>query len=252
MLIAAYLLNRTPSPLLNGCTPYEILFQPPNFNDLKVFGCLCYDNVMPKSTDKFTPYSLKGVFVGYPFAKIGFKVLDLQTRQIVIARDVAFFETIFPFANIETPPLSKLFPDSLDYDPLYTEITPDIGPAVMPNESNTSCSDSTITPSMLSNSHDSTRPSCARKLPSRFTDYTGIPTHLCNSIQLQNCSTNSGTSLHSYAAALPFDPTDMSFVASTIKISEPSTYKQAIKSPVWCESMNVELVALEANGTWSV
>lgn len=124
LLTAAYLLNRTPSPLLNGCTPYEILFkQPPDFNDLKVFGCLCYATVMPKPTDKFAPRSLKGVFVGYPFAKKGFKVLDLQTRQIVIARDVAFFETIFPFANIETPPLSKLFPDSLDCDPLYIDNT---------------------------------------------------------------------------------------------------------------------------------
>lgn len=40
---AAYLINRTPTPLLQGKSPYEILHgQVPMYNDLKVFGCLCF------------------------------------------------------------------------------------------------------------------------------------------------------------------------------------------------------------------
>ena len=42
-LAVAYLINRTPTPILNGKTPYEILFNAqPLYDHIKVFGCLYY------------------------------------------------------------------------------------------------------------------------------------------------------------------------------------------------------------------
>lgn len=56
ILTAAYLLNRTPSLLLNRLTPYEILFHTsPDFTLLRTFGCLCYATILPQSHDKFAP-----------------------------------------------------------------------------------------------------------------------------------------------------------------------------------------------------
>ena len=43
MLIAAYLINRTPYMLLKVGTPYELLYgQTPSYKNIQVFRCLAY------------------------------------------------------------------------------------------------------------------------------------------------------------------------------------------------------------------
>ena len=67
VLTAAYLINRTPTPILDGKTPYEILFgEKPNYEHLRVFGSLCYAHKKSRSNDKFDARSRCCVFVGYP------------------------------------------------------------------------------------------------------------------------------------------------------------------------------------------
>ena len=45
ILAASYLINRTPSVLLNGKSPYEILFgQKPSYQSVRIFECLCYSH----------------------------------------------------------------------------------------------------------------------------------------------------------------------------------------------------------------
>lgn len=56
-------------------TPYEILFgKEPNFDEMRVFGCLWFANNQKAKGDKFAPRSRKCVFVGYPHGKKGWKV----------------------------------------------------------------------------------------------------------------------------------------------------------------------------------
>lgn len=54
ILTATHLINRTPTPLLKGKCPYEVLYDtPPSYDHIHVLGCLCYATVLPKPSDKF-------------------------------------------------------------------------------------------------------------------------------------------------------------------------------------------------------
>ncbi|KAL9447401.1 hypothetical protein AB3S75_014963 [Citrus x aurantiifolia] len=78
ILSAAYIINRTPTPLLDGKTPYELLYgKPPPYAHFRSFGCLCYARYVPRDKNKFNPRSRRCVFVGYPHGKKGWRVFDL-------------------------------------------------------------------------------------------------------------------------------------------------------------------------------
>ena len=82
ILTAAYLKNRTPTPLLAGKTPYELLYQrPPPLAHLRVFGSLCYAHNKNHRGDKFAARSVKGVFIGYPHGQKGWRVLNRDTGK---------------------------------------------------------------------------------------------------------------------------------------------------------------------------
>ena len=98
VLTAAYLINRTPTPIFQNTTPYNMLFkESPSYAHIKVFGCLCYAHYNQKPKDKFDSRSRQCIFVGYPCAKKGWKVYDIATGEIFISRDVIFHKDKFSF-----------------------------------------------------------------------------------------------------------------------------------------------------------
>ena len=112
VLAAAHVINRTPSSLLHGKTPYECMHgKPPRYEDIKVFGCLCFAHKASRDKDKFKERSRKCVFVGYPFGKHGWKLYDLDSGELFVSRDVVFTETSFPYDDIAVallmPPLCR-------------------------------------------------------------------------------------------------------------------------------------------------
>ncbi|KAL8129305.1 hypothetical protein V2J09_018460 [Rumex salicifolius] len=54
----------------------------------KSFGCPCFANTLKRNRDKFQPRAKPYVFIGYPYAKKGYKVMDLQSHQVSFSRDV--------------------------------------------------------------------------------------------------------------------------------------------------------------------
>ena len=96
ILTAAYLINLTPTPKLNEKSLYEIFFHKlPSYDHLRIFGCLCY--VYEVTHDKFESRSRKYIFVGYSLGQKGYRVYDLQSKQIFTSKDVVFHENIFSF-----------------------------------------------------------------------------------------------------------------------------------------------------------
>lgn len=70
ILTAAYLINRTPTLLLQGQTPYSLLYGiAPSYEDLRTFGCLAYAHRRDRTKDKFGYRSRKCLFLGYPYGK---------------------------------------------------------------------------------------------------------------------------------------------------------------------------------------
>ncbi|GKC27404.1 ribonuclease H-like domain-containing protein, partial [Tanacetum coccineum] len=65
---------------------------------LDVWGPYKFATVL-NSTNKFSSRSEKCVFIGYSSDKKGNKLYSLDSRQFLFARDVKFYEIIYPFKN---------------------------------------------------------------------------------------------------------------------------------------------------------
>ncbi|RZC74234.1 hypothetical protein C5167_049711 [Papaver somniferum] len=114
-LTAAYLINRTPTPILNNKIPYEIMFgKLPPYDQLKVFGCLCYVHNQNSNGDKFASRGRRCVFLGYPFGKKAWQVYDLDTKQFLVSRDVDFYEHQFPYMKINVGESNNIAPSSME------------------------------------------------------------------------------------------------------------------------------------------
>ncbi|XP_017628687.1 uncharacterized protein LOC108471601 [Gossypium arboreum] len=83
---SVYLLNRLPTNVVKGKTPFEAWFsQKPNVSHLKMFGCLCYTLVPTEKRTKLEKRSMPRVFVGYNSVKKRYRVFDPSTKKIVHA-----------------------------------------------------------------------------------------------------------------------------------------------------------------------
>lgn len=100
---AVYLINRLPTDDLKQQTPHERLFNTvPDYNWLKVFGCLCFSNLRPFNSHKLYFRSSPCTFLGYSSHHKGYKCLD-KSGTIIISRHVIFNEHEFPFQTSMTP-----------------------------------------------------------------------------------------------------------------------------------------------------
>lgn len=125
----AHLLNCLPSAAINNEVPFTRLFnQVPRYDQLRVFGSLCYPNLLPVTPHKLASRSTACVFLGYPTDHRGYRCLELSTRKIILSRHVNFDEESFPFAHLPeksppTPPILPVVPISRP---------PSLAPAVQP------------------------------------------------------------------------------------------------------------------------
>ena len=148
VLTAAYLINRTPTSLHNGLSPYEILHNSkPNYEHLRVFGSACYVHRASRDKDKFGERSRLCVFIGYPFAQKGWKVFDMEKKEFLVSRDVVFREDVFPYAATNTDHVSASpAPLLVDEDWMVSTTTLDRGSsAVLSANKNTDPKPNSVT-----------------------------------------------------------------------------------------------------------
>uniref|UniRef100_A0A2N9HKX8 Integrase catalytic domain-containing protein n=1 Tax=Fagus sylvatica TaxID=28930 RepID=A0A2N9HKX8_FAGSY len=108
-------------------------------------------------------------------------------------------------------------------------------------------------PSIVPAIRKSTRP---HKAPSYLQEFH------CNSASLSTASHSSSTTaqgtistnfpLSNFLSYSNLAPCYHSFVLNASTIREPTSFQEASQDPKWCEAMQAELAALEANNTWTI
>ena len=87
---STHLINRLPSKVLLMESPYLCLFaKQPNYNNLRVFGCVCFVHLLPHDQYKL---SSQCAFLGYNVCQKGFVCYDPTLHHTCISRNVIFFE----------------------------------------------------------------------------------------------------------------------------------------------------------------
>ncbi|KAJ0587500.1 putative RNA-directed DNA polymerase [Helianthus annuus] len=254
VLTATYLINRFPTTLLDGKTPYEVLTnKPPTYKHLKAFGCLCYASTITKGRDKFQPRALPCLFLGYPFGKKGYKLYNLHTNSVFISRDVVFFEHLFPSITSSNP--SSIFPPLDNFFSFFDDPpSPSFSSSSSPSFSSSPISDpSSYVPVFDSPAiplRKSTRPSVP---PAYLQDYVCNNVHSSLDTPVDCCHTVTNvTSVTNNVSSHALSASSQNFVHNLDILHEPNSYKQAIQFPAWKEAMDKEFTALQNNNTWSV
>jgi hypothetical protein len=96
VLIAAYLLNRMPSHILKGKSPFEMFFPSKNPFSVppRIFGCVSFVHNHSPNRDKLDPCAHKCIFLGYSRIKKGYRCYSLSLCKHFVSVDVTFFEDI--------------------------------------------------------------------------------------------------------------------------------------------------------------
>ena len=226
---AVYILNRVPTRVLKGETPYEAWNgDKPNLGFVKIFGCIAHMKVPREYVQKLDDRRKRMVYLGNEPGSKAHRLFDPLTRRLNVSRDVFFEE---------------------DKGWNWTE-------QKQGNENGTAAGSFVII-----NTHD---PEQHGGDVGFHDDDTGFTTpiqshiHKASSEHGSNLemSTNSGDSSEPKRFRLISDiyndtqeaelPDELLFLS----LEEPGNFKDAVKEPEWKKAMQVKMDAIEKNKTW--
>ncbi|CAL1356196.1 unnamed protein product [Linum trigynum] len=282
VLTAAYLINRMPLAPLHDKSPYQVLFDvPPKYDHLRTLGCLVYAKDTHHHLDKFAARGRPGIFIGYPATQKGYRIYDLEKKQIYTSRDVVFVEHVFPYKESSLSSHSSLAgahdltlsPDGSvparlidDDEELFgPQSTPanDSPLSPTPNIINSTTEHSSPSPSLdaaspgdTSSSVPTTSPAPADVPPLRRSDRTRqLPKALdVYDVQLPGQSQGNHVlyPMANHVSYHRLSPAHRAFIANVTNTIEPRYYHQAVCFQHWRLAMQAEITALEANHTWTL
>ncbi|KAK8952504.1 hypothetical protein KSP39_PZI004609 [Platanthera zijinensis] len=249
VLLACYLINRIPSSVLNGKTPFSILYpdKEPFPLPLRIFGCTAFVHAPSATRDKLSPRSTKCVFLGYSATQKGYCCFDPVLRKQFVSADVTFFENASYFSDDSSslPPTSDspvipFVPSS----PTAISAPPSSPPTPLPPPLSPPPSPSSPLPSL-------SPPGLA--LSATDAPDTEEPADLDLPVALRKGVRT--CTLHPLAAVVSYDRLTSSRRAFALAISAtttPRSYQEALAIPHWKMAMDEEMTTLTERGTWTL
>ena len=90
---AVYVRNRCPTKAVEGKTPEEAWSgRMPHVSHMRVFGCVAYAKVPDQRRTKLDAKGVKCLFLGYCEGTKAYRLICLETKEIIKSPDVVFFE----------------------------------------------------------------------------------------------------------------------------------------------------------------
>lgn len=94
-----HLINILSSSVLSGLSLHKVLFKnKPSYNNLRVFGSLCFPNMKPYNSHKFDFRSIPCTFIGYSIKFKGYKCL-ISIEEVIYSRHILLDENKFLFSS---------------------------------------------------------------------------------------------------------------------------------------------------------
>jgi len=91
-----HLINIVSSTIISNKCPYEKLYSTaPDISNLRIFGCLCFASTPENNKNKLDPRAKRCIFLGFKAGTKGYIVIDAQTREIFVSKNVLFYEQSF-------------------------------------------------------------------------------------------------------------------------------------------------------------
>jgi len=235
---------------------------PQDFNQLKVFGSLCYASTLSTNRSKFDPWASKCVFIGFKKGTKGYILLNIQLREIFVSRDVVFYEHVFLYQRVEDTSNETDSPNIHDQN-IFTEDQPILNKPsqviftpydnIENNVNNDHESEIQIPEEVcsqrdqnLNENHETTqsiRMSTRSKRPPEY-----LKDYHCY-LNVSNTSSGVKYPLNSVLSYDKLSPSYKPFMSISSHV-EPNTYFEAVKYDCWRKDIQCEISALESNQTW--
>lgn len=248
-----YLINRLPSPILDGKTPHEILYgKIHSYSLLRTFGCLCFPFLRDYMPNKLSPRSIPCIFIGYSPLHKGFRCLDKKTNRVYVSHHVQLFEDYFPYATSTIPSLVGTdyvtFTDTCD-NFLPSDSSFPIGVIPVSSSASTPCVPCADSSPLL-------MPPITLSQPSSPELGLGIPL-LASSSTVQLSTSTHPMITHAWDGIVKpriihslYAFTAPQWFQVHLAVKEPHGFKLAVKHPAWLLAMDDEIAALKHNNTW--
>ncbi|OMO62984.1 Integrase, catalytic core [Corchorus capsularis] len=240
---AVYLINCLPTPILHGCSPFEILFSAtPEYKHLRVFGCACYPYLVPYRKDKLSPKSKRCVFLGYSSLHKGYRCSTVRG----LLPNPSVVDSVFSL------------PPSTSHDCSSIVNLP-----VQPFQEVKDVNDHVEQADTIENDHHSEAIPLLTDLDAPITD-DSIPSTTIAPLPQQAIEPSQSTlgSTHPMmtrsrdGTRKPKVPYSLHAATSKGLVSsssfEPTSFKEACNDSKWISAMKEEYTALLQNGTWSL